>query len=660
MSGIDDRIRLRMIAVSLVIAMLFAVLLTRLWFLQVLAGQEFAAAARNNSVRIVSVEAPRGRILDRKGRVLVRNRTALAIGIRADDLPDDRRDARAVKERLAKLLGVTVKFIDERLADVRTSPYKPVVIADDVPLDVVFAVRERAHTDFQGVESVSIPVRRYPHGRLASHILGYVAETSEADLDRLGERYRLGDSIGKTGVESVYERFLRGQPGLDKLEVDATGTVLRRLGGRQTVPGADVRLTIDLDVQRVAEQALAQGIASARTQTFHATGARFRAPAGAAVVIDVETGDVIAMASFPTFDLRRFVGGVDAGYWERLNDPGADNPLLNRTIQATYPPGSTFKPVLATAALEQGDASPGRLFPCKTEFEFGDRIFRNWQPRDASITLEQSLVESCDTVYYTLARDWWLREEAQASAGKQVYETMQDWARRFGLGSPTGIDLPAESPGRIPDRASKRSTWEANEDEYCDTARRTQDPLFVDLCNDGWRWRGGDAVNMSIGQGEVEASPLQMAVAYAAVANGGTVVTPHVVAEIAEPGGKRVKKIEPAPKGRIKADASAVSYVNRALGAVAERGTGLYPYRGWPFSRIPVAAKTGSAEIVGRQPFSWFASYAPLNRPKYAVVAMVEEGGFGSQVAGPVVRRIMDELFGRPPLPIVYGTAVSD
>lgn len=658
MTAFEDRARLRLTVVGLVVLSMFGVLVARLWFLQVLAGDDFAGEAERNAVRLVSVEAPRGRILDRNGKDLVRNRTALAVGIRKDDLPRNDAEALRVKRRLAELLGITVKQIDRRLADRRVSPYKAAVVLEDVPKEKIFAIRERQDR-FPGVETPTLPVRTYPRGALASHILGYVGETTEEELATL-DRYRLGDKIGRTGIERTYEQHLRGQPGLEKLEVDARGRVLRVLGSRPATPGSDVYLSIDAKVQSVAEEALKQGIQRARGQTFRETGDAFRAPAGAAVVMDVQTGEVIAMASFPTFDIREFVGGVGNEYWSYLNNAKNKYPLLNRAVQASYPPGSTFKPFVATAALATGAGSPGGAYPCQSQFRFGDTVFRNWQPRNAQISIAQSLVESCDTVYYFFARNWWLQEQNQINDGKTPKETMQQWARAFGLGSKTGIDLPQETAGRIPDREWRREVWEANKESYCRTFERTRSALFEDLCERGFLWRGGDAVNMSIGQGDTLTTPMQMAVGYAAVANGGKVLEPHLGLKIVSPDGQKTRPVKPKVLSRIDATASVFRYVQRALTEVAERGTATFPFRGWPTGRIPVAAKTGSAEIAGKQPFSWFAAYGPSDDPKYVAVAVVEEAGFGSQVSGPIVRRIFDELFDQPPLPIVFGTTRSD
>lgn len=655
MTATTDRIRSRVITVAIVVFAMLAALLVRLWHLQVLEGDQYRMRASRNAVRIVIDEAPRGKLVDRAGRVLVRNRAALAIGVRRQDLPTGD-EGEVVRDRLASLLGTSRADLDDRLTDVRTAPLEPVVVARDVLPRVVFTIRERADR-FPGVEAMTLPVREYPRGSLGAHLIGYLSEVTEPEL--LGRpTYRPGDQIGRTGLERTLEEYIRGVPGRRKLEVDASGNVLRVLGRQNPYPGANVRLTLDLGAQRVAEQALADGIRRARAQVFTGDGRYFEAPAGAVVVMDAQTGAVRAMASAPTFDLNAFVGGITDAEYRGLTAPGAHEPLLDRALQAAYPPGSTFKPIIATAALSEGAATTHERFPCKTEFRFGDRIFRNWRPRNSHITLRSALIESCDTPFYVLARDWWLGELREEDAGRPPREIIQEYARAFGLDEPTGIELSgSEEDGRIPDRRWRLGYWEANRDSYCRTAARTKDPLLQDLCERGYRWRGGDTVNLSIGQGDILTSPLQMAVAYAALGNGGKVLTPYLWSKVTAFDGTVVARGAPKVRGRVGASKAVQSYVRSALIEVARTGTAAFPYRGWPHDLIPVAAKTGSAEIAGRQPYSWFASFAPAGKPRYVVVAVVEEAGYGSQVAGPVVRRVMDELFGQDPLPIVFGTA---
>jgi penicillin-binding protein 2 len=654
-TGGDDRIRFRITVLAVLVIVLMSLLMSRLWFLQVLAGEKYKDAALENHVRIATLQAPRGRILDRNGSTLVDNRASLVVGIRKDDLPDDNQAAYEIKKRLASMLGITPKQINKRLADRRVSSYRAAPVAEDVPRDVFFQLAERGD-EFPGVEVSIVPVRSYPHGLLAAHVVGYVGETNEEELERLQPKgYRLGDSIGRTGIERSYEDVLRGRPGYDKLEVDASGRVLRTLGHRDPIPGADLYLSIDLKAQKVAEAALLDGIRSARGKVFRLSGQHFKAPAGGVVVLNAQTGGVVAMASYPTFDPRLFVGGVDARYYRHLNDPRNHFPLLSRATQSAYPPGSTIKPLMAVAALETGLASPAGSYPCTSGFRFGDRVFHNWTSGSGSISLPRALEVSCDTVFYRFGAAWWARERNAERAGRKVYESMQDWDRQFGLGADTGIDLPVETTGNVPGRESRLKRWQRNKRAWCREARRTHDRLLVDLCENGWRWRGGDSINLSIGQGELQVSPLQLARAYAAIANGGKVFRPHVGLKVVSLSGKTLQRIKPEVVRRLGSAAPSLDRVRRWLAGVPEHGTAGYPYRNWPFSRIRVAAKTGSSEIEGKQPFSWFASFVPVNRPRYVAVSVVEEAGFGSQVSGPIVRRIMDQLFGLTPTPIVFG-----
>ena len=502
----DERVRFRAAILGIVVLAMMSVLVSRLWFLQVLTGEQYAEAAVNNSVRLVWLEAPRGRILDRNGVELVKDRPSLAVGLRRDDLRDPKLRSLVVG-RLAKLLKIKAKDINARLDDKRVSPYRPAIIATDVAEPVIFEIREHAER-YPGAETLVLPVRAYPKGNLAAHVLGYVGETTESELDRLRDKgYRLGDSIGRTGVERTYENWLRGQPGIDKLEVNSSGLVLRSLGAQEAVPGHDVMLSLDAEVQAIAEESLYLGIQRARGRTFAETGENFLAPAGGVVVLDAQTGEVVAMASYPTFDPRRFVGGVSSDYFAALNDPKNSFPLLNRAMQSAYPPGSTFKPFMAAAALESGAMSPSSTLPCTSSFEFGNRVFNNWTGGSGNISLAQALVVSCDTVFYRLAANWWAKERANELAGKKVYEVMQDWTRRFGLGAVTKIDLPNEEDGRVPGRDYRRQIYDLNKVRWCDRFNKTGDIVYEDLCERGYLWRGGDAVNMSIGQGDVIATP---------------------------------------------------------------------------------------------------------------------------------------------------------
>lgn len=657
MTTVTDRVRARVVVIAVIVFSLFAAIVVRLYSLQVLDGKEYVFRAQRNAVRIIVDEAPRGRIFDRNGRVIVRNRTSLAVGVRRPDLPAGD-EGELVKQRLIELLGIDRTELEDRLADLRVAPFDPVVVARDVPPRIIFAISEHREL-YPGVEALTLAARDYPKGSIAPHVIGYLTEIDADELEAMSG-YRPGDRIGRTGIERELESELRGRPGRRKLEVDASGNVLSTINALAPIPGNDVKLTLDSRLQRIAEDALANGLRLARNSVFKEDGTSFKAPAGAVVVMDPRTGAIRAMASAPDFDLEDFVGGIGVDDYKRLTRPDAHQPLLNRATQAAYPPGSTFKPVMVSAALSEGRATEHTRFPCQTEFEFGDRTFRNWRPRNAHLTLREALIESCDTPFYVLARDWWINELRSEDAGRPPREIIQEYARRFGLDAETGIELPGyEADGRIPDRRWRLEYWEANKDAYCRTARRTDDPLFTDLCERGFVWRGGDSVNLSIGQGDILVSPIQLATMYGAIANGGRVVTPYLVDRIDRRDGTSLELQPAADRGRVGVSRRVLGYIRSALEAVATVGTAAYPFRGWPHDRIRVAAKTGSAEIAGKQPFSWFAAFAPANNPRYVVVSVVEEAGSGSGTSGPIVRRILDGAFHLPPLPFGFG-GVSD
>ncbi len=655
----QESTRLRLTFLTLLVVSLFVLLFTRLWFLQVMAGERYANLAEGNAVRAVSIAAPRGKLLDRNGKPIVANRFAMVVSVQPEQM-GERRDE--VLADLADLLGMSLADIQRKIADPRVSPVRPKPIAVDVPDDVVFYIHENGSTRFPGVYAESLPVRDYPHGTTAAHVVGYLGEISDAELaEPEYADYRAGDLIGWAGLERTYEDVLRGAEGLARYEVDAGGTVLDKLDDVLPTPGADVRTTIDLKAQRLVEQALADGIKRARTVTDTATGpgrgGTFKAPAGSAVVLDPDNGAVVAMASYPTFAPARFVGGVSAPYWDRLQSKRNDFPLINRAAQSSYPPGSVFKVVSAAAALEHGYVTPRQTVPCPGAWEWAGQVFRNWKSSDSGdYNIAQALEDSCDTVFYELAREMWLDEQRM---GDDVRGLLSDQARAWGFGAPTGIDLPSERGGVVPGRDWKRAFWQDNRDTYCTQARQATDAyaeaLFTDLCERGDVWRGGDAVNMSIGQGDVQATPLQVANAFAAIANGGTLYRPHLTKAIVRPNGA-VDRLQPEVLGRLPVSDRNLRLIAEGLRKVAAEGTAAATFADFP---VPVAGKTGTAEFKPKQPFAWFASYAPANNPRYVVVTMIEEGGGGSLNAAPVARRILEGLLGLEQTEIRPGVATD-
>jgi len=639
----DERTRLRLTFLGALLVSVLLVLLARLWFVQIVAGERFASLAERGRVRTVAVEAPRGRILDRRGRVLVDNRQVHVIAVKLDEMGDGRA---VVLDDLAVLLGLTPAKLDARIA-ATTDAVRPVPVAFDVPERTALYVWEHQSTRFSGVYADLVPRRTYPHDRLAAHVIGYTGEITAEQLAQDAYRdHEAGVQTGLAGVERAYEAVLRGTAGARRFEIDATGDVVRQLSERLPEPGADLELTLDRDVQNVVEDALATGLRRARRLTDREGrgGGTFAAPAGAAVVLDPADGAVLAMASLPTFRPDDFVGGISAGRYANLVDPDRRAPLLNRAVQAAYPPGSVFKVVSTSAALRGGFATPRTTLPCPGEWRWagtGQR-FRNWTPADmGDMTLADALTNSCDTVYYELARRMWMAEERRDGRREHVSEE----AARFGYGTELGIDLPGERAGLVPDRAWRRRYWQDNHAASCAQAERAPAAdtrrLLRELCGpQGAVWRGGDAVNLSIGQGDLLATPLQVATSFAAVANGGTVWRPHVAATRRRPGGD-VDRMAATRLGRLDVDRATLRVLRQGLrGVTAPGGTAADAFEG---AALPVAGKTGTAESR-TQPFAWFAGYAPADDPRYVVVTMIEEGGSGSTAAAPVTRWIVDGL----------------
>jgi penicillin-binding protein 2 len=644
-------LRPRITMLSVVVALLLVALLSRLWFLQVLAAQRYGDLAEANQVRQVVVEAPRGRILDRQGRVLVRNRAAWAITVKTIEL-GDRTQRETVLGRLSNLLGLSRAKIDERLHDYNGSPLRGTPVAEDVPIDKLFYLAEHS-SDFPGVAPEVVALRQYPQGTLAAHVLGYVGEISGSEL-KSGQFPGLGqgDTVGKAGVELNYDRYLRGQDGVEDFEVNASGRVVRSLGGRAPVPGNDLQLSIDLDVQKQAERSLGDGMKLARGLADSSRGGTFPAPAATAVVLDPNDGSLLAMASLPEYDPRKFVGGISRKDFAAYSkDPR--NPLLNRAVQSAYPPGSTWKPVTALAALQHNVVSPSTTFHCPGSYKFGNSVKHDWTPSGhGTVDLTRSLEQSCDVYYYNLGATFARAEASQEAAGQKAAEEMQATARSLGFGSPPQLDLPYASDGTVPTRDWRKRYWEQNKGIYCKGTSK----LYKELCRDGWQWQGGEDLNIAIGQGALLVSPLQLAVGYAAIANGGTVYQPHVARAVTDPAsGKAVRTVQPKVTQVARIPSGDFAAVAKGLATVPSSGTAAGAFSGFPLDRFAVAGKTGTADLPPKAPFAWFASFAPLEKPRYVVVAMVEQGGHGGQTAAPVARELYEKLFGLPIQPIVAG-----
>jgi penicillin-binding protein 2 len=620
----------RMTALAAVIAFTFAALITRLWFLQVLAGEEYQGRAETNRVRLVPVPAPRGQILDRNGDPLVTNEQTIVLTVDRSKVKDED----ALLSDLAALLHVAPEELRSRLHDPDYLPYQPVPVWERTPDEVAFYISERME-DYPGVDFEVTGARTYVtygHGPLAPHLLGYLGEINQGELDDPSFSGHLpGQLVGRGGVEQFYEHFLRGEPGWQKLEVDATGDVLGTIGRQQPDPGDDLVTSLDRRIQDLAQETLASAIGSARQTVVGPNGFFVKAPAGSVVVLDPNTGHVLAMASFPTYDPRKFLNELTDQEWKQLNSKARNYPLLNRALLG-YPPGSTFKPFVAAAAIKAGYANLNGFYECTPDYIVpGDEsgtVFHNWTDAYIGpISLQDSLIRSCDTVYYRFGHRFYLDRDVRG-------EYMQQQLKRWGFGSETGIDLGGEQDGRIPDQRWKEEMHK----------------LFPMLFPDDL-WYPGDNINMSVGQGDVLVTPLQLATSYGAIANGGTLYRPQVGLKIVDADGKIVKRLRPQRIGTVPATDQTLSFLRESLTGVvsSSSGTATGAFLGFPHDTIPVAGKTGTAEVDtpgGTVNHSWFAAMAPADDPEYVVVALVEEGGHGSEVAAPIVREILEGIYG--------------
>jgi penicillin-binding protein 2 len=608
MSTFRERLKPRFAILGFVVLAVLGLLLFRLWTMQVLQGSAFAARADNNRIREVTTPAPRGRILDRKGRELVTNRPTMAVMAARSVAEDD-----DVLLRLSALLDRPVPELKERIESVKEAALAPRVVAIDVPMATVAYLAEH-ESEFPGVEVQTRSVRRYPYGSLSAHLLGYTGEISEdqrASQEFVG--YDATDVVGKSGAESSFESVLQGDRGLRRLEVDAAGRPKGIISETEPESGRDVMLTIDVRIQKVTEQALAQAIQDARADNYR------KAKAGAAVAIDVRTGEVLAMASAPTYDPTVFLGGISQKEWRSLTTTASEFPLTNRVIQAQYPSASTFKAFTGLAGLQAGVTRQWATYTCRGHWtKMGEQWGKycwNRSPGHGTESFVDGFSDSCDVVFYEIGYELY----------KDKGEKLQRTAREFGYGTTTGIDLAGEASGRVPDAAWKKSY---NEDY----------PEFQ-------RWLPGDTVNMAIGQGDLLVTPLQVVASYAGIANDGKVMRPHVLRKVLGSDGKTVlgptKEVAFAPKVSKKN----LNIVDNALARVTTVGTAKGAFRGFS---VPVTGKTGTAEVTGKDDMAWFVGYAPTNKPKYAVVVVLEQGGHGGAVAAPAARQIFSALFGQP------------
>ena len=685
----SDRSSLRLAVLGVLLFSLLVTLVSRLFFLQVVSADVYTAKADANGTREVVTPAPRGLILDQLGRPLVANRTSLVVSVDRTALAKQKDDGKAVLTRLAKALGTTYTALSYKLElcgpDAHEkppicwngSPFQPIPVAKDISQELALTIMEK-RSDYPGVTAGLEAVREYPTPEKANaaHILGYLGPVSDEELAAQKAARDAGtipadesllrrtDLVGRAGLEAEYDAQLRGEPGIKKLAVDQAANVVGTVSETDSVPGNYLVTNIDSKLQAVVEKELLAAITKARNTPDRTDPSRnYKADSGAAVVMDVTNGHVLAMASYPSYDPTVWVGGISSKEYKALTAEKSNYPLISRATQGQFVPASTFKIVTAAAALENG-YSQGSTFDCPSQYEVGTQVFRNFEGEQfGRLSLSRGLAVSCDTMWYEVAFRWWLQDGGldPKNSPKDPIETM---AKAFGFGKRTGIDLPSESRGRVGGREFKQLLYDQLKDAWCKRAVSgypevaKTDPtraaylkeIAKENCADGDQFRAGDAVNLSIGQGDMAVTPLQVTQAYAAVANGGTIWQPQIAKGFVSSSGKVVDKVKPKKMGTLPVSQSNLAFLRSAFTEVTTEpyGTGYNPFRGFPLDKIPVAAKTGTgqAATAGDQSTSWFATFAPSNAPKYAVVMMVSQGGTGASTSAPSVRRIYEAIYG--------------
>lgn len=684
----SERSTLRLVVLGVLVLSLIGTLMARLFYLQLVAGESYRAAAASNSTRDVVTPAVRGLILDQRGRPLVANRISLVVSIDRTVLERQEDGGEQVLARLGEALGQTPSGIAMRLMPCGTegapkpptcwdgSPYQPVPIAKDVDPETALQIMER-RGEFPGVTAQLEAVREYPapYDVNVAHTLGYVGPVTQEQLDAQGEstdpaRLRIRDLVGRNGLEAQYDTELRGVPGITTLAVDTAGRVTGTVSETEAVPGNYVVTNIDANLQKVVEDQLVAAVERARS--FGNAG-----DSGAAVVIDVKTGGVLAMASYPTYDPNIWVGGITTADYEELLESQA---LSSNAFQGTFAPGSTFKVVTTAAAANEG-YNLFDTYNCPGSYEIGSQTFRNFESEGfGPISLARALEVSCNTVFYRIADEMWLKGGGN-DASTDAPDPIADMAAQFGLGERSGIDLPGEAAGLVSGRQEKERIWEERRDQWCADAQsgfpntREEDPELADYytalakenCLDGFRWRNGDAINASIGQGDTSVTPLQIALAYAAIANGGTLYQPQVAKAIVSSKGEVIREFPPIARSQVDVADGGIEFLKETLPGVTANGTGASAFEGFPLEEIPIASKTGSGQVYGdTTTTAWYASFAPADDPQYAVVMMVTEGGTGAATVGPSVRAIYDAIFGvtgssiDPSASVLVGGGPSD
>ena len=672
----NQRSRLNLLVVQILIVSLMIALFGRLFYLQIVAGPKYRDAALSIQSRDVVSPAIRGLIVDSSGVPLALNKVGLAITI--DRIAIDKQPDKGVEvmQRLSRLLKLQYADVyrntrlcgelpkGQKAGCWTGSRFQPIPITKEADPDIALQIVERSD-QFPGVDAQPIAIRNYPGvaGVNGAHVLGYVGPLTESDLTKdNGKQYYRSETIGKSGLEIIYDSYLRGIPGIRTLTVDRKEVITSQGVNKAPIAGDHLVTSLDARLQAAVEVALSDAV-----QRGRANGNT--SDSGAAVVMDIRNGQILAIASYPTYDPNIFEKGLTVAQASDLFSEKKSVPALSRALQGLYAPASTFKSVSVIAAASAG-YNLKASYNCPAEVQVGTRAFQNFESRAQGVmSMKKAIAVSCDTIWYRIAFDEWLRD-----GGLRPKSSPNDYffkaAQSFNITQRVGIDLPSESSSRLADRNYKKSWYQQNKDFYCNYKERAtkaqQTPFLLLLakenCVDGDKIRAGDAVNFSIGQGDTVVTPLKLAQMYAAIGNGGTIWQMMVGKAIVKTDGTVVKTMTPKKLGKLTASKESLDFLDEALREVVTAGTGAGAFAGFP---VAISGKTGTAEVFGRNlngslkdNTSWFASYAPSNKPRYAVVMMVSQGGFGASTSGVGVRKIYETLFGVKANKVIPGAAI--
>ena len=647
---------------TLVFSLMFA-LFGRLFYLQVLESDKYQDAAISIQSRDVVTPAVRGAITDINGTPMVVDLPGLVVSINRIEIDKQADKGVKVLAQVANLFNLEYSDIyqrtrlcgelpkDNRAGCWNGTRYQPIPLVGNASQDLALKIMENADL-YPGVEVQSVPIRSYPslEGENVAHVLGYVGSVTDEDLKNPEVNYYRNEVVGKTGLEIKYNQYLRGTPGVRTFLVNRKEIVTKQNKNIQAIAGNNLITNIDAKLQAGVERSLEAAVKRARASGY-------RGDSGAAIVLEIKTGRVLAMASYPTYDPAIWQKGLTVKQAEDLFSEAKGVPALSRPLQGLFAPASTFKSVSVVAAAAAG-YSLNTSYNCPATVEIGNRTFKNFDSIAAGrIPLDVGLAISCDSLWYQISYDEWVRDgglKPKSSPNDYFFKAAKD----FGVGLLTGIDLPSELKGRLPDRQWKQNWYEQNKDFYCNYKERAKKQdltaylieIARENCIDGNKVRAGDAVNFSIGQGDTLVTPLRLAQIYAAIANNGTYYKPQVARAIVDVDGKLIKEFKPEVADTIKVEQSTWDFLHRGLRMVVTRGTAAGVFSGFP---VEVSGKTGTAQVFGKNPngsakddTSWFASYGPTQDPQYAVVMMVSQGGFGASTSGLGVRNIYETLFG--------------